>query len=258
MSLPKKSLGQHWLHDETSLLAMLQAGQVESEDIVVEVGPGLGTLTKKLTAAAKEVIAIELDDILVMGLADKVAAQNLTVVHEDVLQYDFSQVTSGYKVVANIPYYLTSNLIRTLLESSNPPAVMALLVQKEVAERIVAKPGQMSILAVSVQFYAEAYLKELVPAELFTPPPKVDSQIIQIIRRPEPLFPDVDREKFFKIVKAGFSEKRKKLRSSLSGGLQLPKGQVDIWLEEASISPDARAQELNLTQWNQLYMVAPL
>ena len=225
--MTKKSLGQHWLHDDASLEAMVAAGEVEAGDTVVEVGPGLGTLTKKLVQKAEHVIAIELDDVLAPSLKDKVAAENLMVVHEDVLKFDFTKIKSGYKIVANIPYYLTSNLIRTLLEGANPPSVMALLVQKEVAERIVAKPGQMSILAVSVQFYAEVALSRVVPAVLFTPPPKVDSQIIQIMRRERPLFEDVETNLFFKIVRAGFSEKRKKLRSSLSGALAVSKELVD-------------------------------
>lgn len=282
---PKKSLGQHWLHDETSLSAMVEAGEVGPTDTVVEVGPGLGTLTKKLVEAAKEVIAIEVDPVLAVNLQININRRqpelargepvesdsgsyeastwipdqvrndrtlNLTVAHENVLEFDFSKIKPGYKVVANIPYYLTSNLIRTLLEASNPPSVMALLVQKEVAERIVAKPGQMSILSVSVQFYAEAKLLEVVPAELFTPPPKVDSQIIQIKRHNEPLFTDVDVDQFFKIVKAGFSEKRKKLRSSLSGALNISKDEVDLWLNKSGIAPDARAQELTLNDWYKL------
>ncbi len=282
---PKKSLGQHWLHDDASLTAMVEAGEVGSTDTVVEVGPGLGTLTKKLVEVAEQVIAIELDPVLAANLAYNVSNRHsrpdresnnniiaksdsksdwipgqaedddksrLQVVHENVLEFDFSKVKPGYKVVANIPYYLTSNLIRTLLETSNPPLVMALLVQKEVAERIVAKPGQMSILSVSVQFYAESKLLQVVPAELFTPPPKVDSQIIQIKRHNEPLFTDVDVDQFFKVVKAGFSEKRKKLRSSLSGALKISKDEVDSWLKQAGINPDARAQELTLNDWHKL------
>ncbi len=250
---PKKSLGQHWLFDDASLQAMLIAGEVAPDDTVVEVGPGLGTLTQKLVEAARSVVAIELDNQLAEELKGRVGAQNLSVEHKDVLAYDFSILKAGYKVIANIPYYLTSNLIRTLLEVDNPPKIMALLVQKEVAERIVATSGNMSILAVSVQFYAEATLKELVPAGLFTPPPKVDSQIIQIKRYETPLFPDVDPDNFFKLVKAGFSEKRKKLRSSLSGGLHITKTSADDLLKKAGITLDARAQELSLDEWYQLY-----
>lgn len=252
---PKKSLGQHWLFDEPSLEAMLTAGEVSEHDTVVEVGPGLGPLTKKLVTRAQSVIAIELDDYLAAQLKGRVEAQNLSIEHENVLEYDFSTVKSGYKVVANIPYYLTSNLIRVLLENPNPPSVIALLVQKEVAQRIVSAPGKMSILAVSVQFYAYATLAELVPAKLFTPPPKVDSQIIQIKRRTTPLFPDVEPDHFFQLVRAGFSEKRKKLRSSLSGGLQITKVEADLLLQDAHIPVGARAQELTLQQWHSLYII---
>jgi 16S rRNA (adenine1518-N6/adenine1519-N6)-dimethyltransferase len=248
---PKKSLGQHWLHDEASLDAMLRAGEVTSQDIVVEVGPGLGTLTKKLVETAGRVIAVELDDKLAGDLRAK-QIKNLEIVPGDILKFDFSTLPKDYKVIANIPYYLTSKLLRTLLESDNPPSLIALLIQKEVAERIVARQGDMSILAISVQFYADAILKEEVPAKLFTPPPKVDSQIIQIKRRDTPLFPDIDKETFFKIVRAGYSEKRKKLRSSLSGGMRLDKQAVDEWLKRANINENARAQELNLKDWHDL------
>ena len=262
---PKKSLGQHWLFDDASLNAMLEAGEVTGQDFVVEVGPGLGPLTAKLCAVAKHVEAVELDDILVANLhANTVKrnsklgngtnhVKNLSVVHKSILDYDTIDLPKGYKVIANIPYYLTSNLIRIMLESSNPPSVMVLLIQKEVAERVAAEPGQMGILSVADQFYAEVSLKQHVPAKLFTPPPKVDSQIIQLKQRSEPLFPDADVTKFFTVVRAGFSEKRKKLRSALSGGLQISKIEADSLIIKAGISADARAQELTLSQWNDLY-----
>ena len=251
---PKKSLGQHWLFDEASLEAMITAGAIESTDTVVEVGPGLGPLTKKLCQQAERVIAVELDDVLAAGLADKVKAENLEVVHQSILEFDTKDLPAGYKVIANIPYYLTSNLIRRMLENPNPPSVMVLLIQKEVAERVAAGPGSMGILSVATQYYAEVSLKELVPAELFTPPPKVDSQIIQITRRSEPLFSDIDADVFFKLVRAGFSEKRKKLRSALSGGLRITKIEADKLLELAGTSVNARAQELDLKQWHSLYL----
>lgn len=246
----KKSLGQHWLFDTSSLESMAEAADVNAGDYVLEVGPGLGTLTKVLLAKGAHVTAVEFDPDLAEKLSEE---ESLKVVHEDILKFDLSSLPKNYKVCANIPYYLTSNLIRRMLENDNPPSVMALLIQKEVAERIAASPREMSILAVATQFYAEVKLCELVPAELFTPPPKVDSQIIQIKRRAEPLFPDVDTKKFFQIVRAGFSEKRKKLRSSLSGGLQISKQQVDELLVSANISPDARAQELSLNEWYKLH-----
>lgn len=254
---PKKSLGQHWLFDESSLNAMVSAGEVSAADTILEVGPGLGTLTKKLCDIANKVIAVELDDVLAADLSNKVPATNLEVVHQSILDYDTSHLPKGYKVIANIPYYLTSNLIRRMLESPNPPSVMVLLIQKEVAERVAAKPGNMGILSVAAQYYAEAELKQLVPAELFTPPPKVDSQILQLKLRTTPLFENANTEAFFKVVKAGFSEKRKKLRSSLSGALHLSKVQVDDWILTAGISPDARAQELTLQQWYLLSQSVP-
>lgn len=258
---PKKSLGQHWLHDEQSLQAMLDAGSVGKDDVVLEVGPGLGTLTAKLCSIAKQVIAVELDDILAANLSKNVAnrlggepAKNLKVIHESIIDFDVTDLPKGYKVIANIPYYLTSHLVRLLLESSNPPSETVLLVQKEVAQRIVAKPGQMGILSVASQYYAQLTLHQDVPAHLFTPPPKVDSQIVQLSYRKEPLFSDVNVEDFFKLVKAGFSEKRKKLRSSLSGGLHISKSEADDLLAEAKIGTDTRAQELTLQQWYQLYL----
>jgi 16S rRNA (adenine1518-N6/adenine1519-N6)-dimethyltransferase len=257
---PKKSLGQHWLFDEESLRAMSEAAEVNEGDSVLEVGPGLGTLTEVLLSVGASVTAVEFDRELFERLTNEMSKfseaerARLTVVNEDILKYDLTQLPKNYKVAANIPYYLTSNLIRRLLESPNPPSVMALLIQKEVAERIVAQPGQMSILAVATQYYAEVALKNLVPASLFTPPPKVDSQIIQIRRRLAPLFRDVDISVFFRIVRAGFSEKRKMLRSALSGGLQITKPAADQLLQQAGIKSSARAQELSLEQWHQLYL----
>lgn len=255
----KKSLGQHWLFDSDSLEAMSEAAEVTPGDTVLEVGPGLGTLTEVLLSDGASVTAVEFDQNLYHQLVSETSQfsaedkSKLQVVNEDILKFDLSRLPKNYKVCANIPYYLTSNLIRRLLESDNPPSVIALLIQKEVAERIAAQPGEMSILAVATQFYAEVSLKALVPAELFTPPPKVDSQIIQIKRRQQPLFPDVDIKMFFHIVRAGFSEKRKKLRSSLSGGLQISKQEADELLKKSQIRPDARAQELSLEQWFALY-----
>ncbi|HEU4984037.1 MAG TPA: 16S rRNA (adenine(1518)-N(6)/adenine(1519)-N(6))-dimethyltransferase RsmA, partial [Nitrososphaera sp.] len=187
----KKSLGQHWLNDEASLDAMLEAAEVSGDDTVLEIGPGPGTLTSKLVEVAKEVIAVEFDADLARDLPKRVpGAVNLEVVQQDILKFDLTALPLGYKVAANIPYYLTSNLLRVMCESHNPFSVAALLMQKEVAERVCAKPGDMSLLSVSVQFYCEASLGKLVPAALFTPPPKVDSQILKLEYRSQPLFPD--------------------------------------------------------------------
>jgi 16S rRNA (adenine1518-N6/adenine1519-N6)-dimethyltransferase len=161
-----------------------------------------------------------------------------------------------YKVVANIPYYLTSNLIRVLSETSNRPILAALLIQKEVAERVAAQPGDMSLLSVTAQFYWQVGLSQVVPARLFTPPPKVDSQIIILDRLNETLFPEVDPKSFFRLVKAGFSQRRKTLLNSLSAGLQLSKDDTRAVCERASIDPGRRAQSLSLEEWRQLYVAS--
>ena len=256
MDIPatKKSLGQHWLNDEDSLLAMCDAVQVAPADTVLEIGPGPGTLTEKLITRAKQVVAVEFDETLAEQLPSRVPATNLQVINQEILRFDFTSLPHPYKVVANIPYYLTSNLLRVMCESSNPFERAALLIQKEVAERVVARPGTMSLLSVSVQFYCEASLGLLVPAELFTPPPKVDSQILILTYRTQPLFTDVDTKRFFRVVKAGFSQRRKTLHNSLSGGLQISRDEAATLLQSANIPPTTRAQELSLEQWHELYL----
>ncbi len=253
--IPKKSLGQHWLTDEASLEAMLGAADVQADDVVLEIGPGLGTLTALLVRRSKQIVAVEFDRDLARGLPKRVRAANLQVVEQDILRFDLTGLPPGYKVVANIPYYLTSKLVRVLSESSNPPAVAALLVQKEVAERLAARPGNLSILGVTSQYYFEVSLGPVVPARLFTPPPKVDSQIVILRYRTQPLFPDVDTKLFFRIVKAGFGEKRKTLLNALSSGLHMDKPAVGELLESAGLDPKLRAQALSLEQWHKLYIL---
>jgi 16S rRNA (adenine1518-N6/adenine1519-N6)-dimethyltransferase len=251
--IPKKSLGQHWLNDELSLEAMCLAADVQSTDTILEIGPGLGTLTKLLVAKARQVVAVEFDYLLANSLASRVPGDNLTVVQSDILGFDFATLPTDFKIVANIPYYLTSNLVRVISETPNRPAKVALLVQKEVAQRLAAKPGKMSLLGVSAQFYWDVQLHDEVPAELFTPPPKIDSQIVSFDRRPAPLFPNIDEKQFFHIVRAGFSQKRKTLLNSLGAGLACGKDDTRALLENAKISPTARAQTLSLNDWHNLY-----
>jgi 16S rRNA (adenine1518-N6/adenine1519-N6)-dimethyltransferase len=260
--LPKKSLGQHWLYDEPALQAMAEAARVTTADTIVEIGPGLGTLTKVLLARGAKVTAVEFDRDLAAKLPQNIHLEDgpldgqLTVANEDILRFDFSAVPAPYKVVANIPYYLTSNLIRVLSESSNPPNRSVLLIQKEVAERVCAEPGDMSILSVTAQFYWEVSLGRVVEAELFTPPPKVDSQILIMQYRPQPLFDDVDTKQFFRLVKAGFSQKRKTLTNSLSGGLAISKEDARGLLRSADIAENTRAQALSLDEWHELYLAS--
>ncbi|HRF28305.1 MAG TPA: 16S rRNA (adenine(1518)-N(6)/adenine(1519)-N(6))-dimethyltransferase RsmA [Candidatus Saccharibacteria bacterium] len=252
MSAPNKALGQHWLHDRLVLEAIADSAELNSEDTVLEIGPGLGTLTSVLLDRANEVIAVEFDEALARKLPGQFPGKNLQVKNEDILSFDLSQLPAGYKVVANVPYYITSKIIHTLMTAANKPAIAVLLVQKEVAERIVAEPGDMSILAISAQVYAEASLGVEVPRAFFTPPPQVDSQVVVLETRKQPLVGlELERE-FFRLVKAGFAERRKKLRSSLAAGLHRDKAAVDDLLKTAQISPKARAQELSIEDWKKL------
>lgn len=252
---PIKSLGQHWLNDEGSLETILNSIEFSSEDTVLEVGPGLGSLTSKLVNKAGEVIAVELDSEVVEELLKQVSDKKLKVIAGDILKFDLTKLPKNYKLVANIPYYLTSKLLRVLNESLNPFSEAALLVQKEVAQRVTAKPGGMSLLSVSVQYYCEVRLGEVITADKFTPPPKVDSQILLLKTRQEPLFKEVDTKQFFRIVRAGFGQRRKTLLNSLSGGLKLERDQADELIKLAGISPQTRPQELRLQDWHELYKV---
>ena len=247
-----KSLGQHWLRDRDALAHIATSAELKPDDTVLEIGPGLGTLTSELLRRAGKVIAVEFDSELARKLPAQFPGKNLEVINSDILKFDLSTLTTGYKVVANVPYYITSKIIKMLMTDANKPSITVLLVQKEVAERLAAKPGKMSILAVSAQLFADVELGEVVRAELFTPPPKVDSQVVILQTRQSPFLTDISENDFFRVVKAGFSAKRKKLRSSLSGGLKLSKSEIEIILGKAGISPDARAETLDLDAWVRL------
>lgn len=250
---PKKGLGQHWLYDEQTLESICDSANVQRGDTVLEVGPGLGTLTAKLLERGAKVVAVEFDEALAKKLAANNTNDSLTVIHQDILQFDLTSLPKGYKVVANIPYYLTSNLIRVLCESPNPFTRAAILIQKEVAERVAAKPGQMSLLSVSAQYYCDVSLGVVVPAELFTPPPKVDSQVLELHFRENPLFTDVDTKQFFRLVKAGFSQRRKTLVNSMSGSLGVSKDEIRSILAVSNTTENIRAQALSLADWHALY-----
>ncbi len=245
-----KSLGQHWLHDRTILKKISHEAELHDQDTVLEVGPGLGTLTSVILGHAKQVVAVEFDETLARKLPKQFPGKNLKVINEDVLTFDLAQLPQDYKVVANVPYYITAKIIQKLLTADNPPLISVLLVQKEVAERIVSR--KRSLLSISAEVFTEANLGVEVPAKFFTPPPKVDSQVVVLKRRKEPLVSVAEQKAFFRLVKAGFSEKRKKLRSSLAGGLHIEKDQVEKLLKRAHVSPDARAEELTVAAWQKL------
>ncbi len=250
-----KSLGQHWLKDRTVLAAIADCADINSDDTVLEIGPGLGTLTSELLRRAKKVVAVEFDAELARKLPAQFPGKDLEVITSDILSFDLSVMPKDYVVVANVPYYITSKIVQLLMTADNKPKTAVLLVQKEVAQRLAAKPGDMSILGISAQLFADVSLGDVVPASFFTPPPKVDSQVVILKTRSIPFLTDIDEKDFFRVVKAGFSAKRKKIRSSLSGGLHIDKSEVEAILQKAGVSPDARAEELGLDQWVQLVRI---
>jgi len=268
---PRKGLGQHFLVSEAHLQRIVEAAELTPNDVVLEIGPGLGTLTALLAAQAGHVVAVELDEelipILQRTLADR---SNVTIVHGDILQLRPSDLVSRseslgpqpetrnstpetYKVVANLPYYITSAVLRHLLEAESPPHLMVLTMQREVGERLSAAPPHMSLLAVSVQFYAQPELVHRIPAGAFYPRPKVDSAVMRLRRRPQPAVAVDDVERFFQIVRAGFGQRRKQLRNALAHGLGQPSAEVAASLERAGIEPRRRAQTLTLVEWGQVY-----
>lgn len=248
-----KALGQHWLSDPDILSNIVDHAEINDDDIVLEIGPGAGTLTELLCKKAKKVIAVEFDTVLASTLPIKVKHSNLEVIQGDIRTFNFELLPKDYKIVANIPYYLTSHLLRILTETKNMPKTAVLLMQKEVARRICSQPGDLSVLAIVASLMYRPTLGVEVPAKFFTPPPKVDSQVLILKRLNVALSKDLDQKILLRIIKAGFSEKRKKLRSSLAGGLHLEKSMIDELLIKAGINPDARAQELSIQEWFLVY-----
>lgn len=252
---PKKSLGQNFLVDPSALRKIVAAAEIPPEAEVLEIGPGLGSLTRHLAAAARRVVAVELDAALLPALQDVLAGQeNVTIVQGDMLELDPAALMTapGYLVVANIPYYITSALIRHLLEAEKKPARVVLTIQKEVAERITATPGDLSLLALSVQVYGQARRAVRIPAGAFYPPPNVDSEAVRVDLYPQPLIPTEQIDTFFKLIKAGFSQKRKTLRNALSAGLRWNTTQTEELLRAAGIDPMRRAETLSIEEWRGL------
>lgn len=247
-----KNLGQHFLIDRQALEKIAGAGELTNKDTVLEIGPGNGVLTAELARIADRVVSVEVDEKLAEVLRLNFSEGNVEIVNQDFLQFDLTGLPQGFVVVANLPYYLTSHIIRLLLESANPPKRAVLLMQKEVAERVTARTGDMSVLSVSVQFYGKPEIVGYVPKTSFFPAPEVDSAILKIDLFDQPLF-DADAQLFFRIVKAGFSQKRKKLINSLSAGLQLGTKEAAKIVDSVGLDRNTRAQELTLDNWHQLY-----
>jgi 16S rRNA (adenine1518-N6/adenine1519-N6)-dimethyltransferase len=252
---PKKSLGQNFLVDPLILQKIVNRAEIPADGKVLEIGPGAGSLTRYLSLAASQVVAVELDKTLLPLLRDVLAgAKNVRIVQGDILELDPGELieTPGYLVVANIPYYITSALFRHLLEAGVRPGRIVLTVQKEVAQRICEKPGKLSLLALSVQIYGSPKIAMRIPAGAFYPVPKVDSGVVRVDLYQEPLIPKEMQGVFFKLARVGFSQKRKKLRNALTSLSSFRAKELEHILSNAGIDPHTRAQELDIDDWLKL------
>ena len=250
---PRDYMGQNFLVDEVALAEIIQAADLKSSDTVLEVGPGLGVLTLELAKKAGQVIAVEKDDRLFSMLSKSSReVRNIKMINADILKFNLKDIPKKYKVVANIPYYLTSKLFQIFLEVENKPELIVLMIQKEVGERVVALPGELSILGISVQIYADAEIVMEVPKESFWPQPEVDSVILKIT--PKEKYPEIqDKKLFFRILKMAFAGKRKQIQNSLANGMQKPKEEILSLLKSADIDSTTRPQDLAVEDWIRLY-----
>ncbi|MFC1632609.1 16S rRNA (adenine(1518)-N(6)/adenine(1519)-N(6))-dimethyltransferase RsmA [Patescibacteria group bacterium] len=260
--VPRRSRGQNFIINSSALDKITRAASLSREDLVIEIGPGLGALTAELIQKAGKVTAIEIDPKLYAILQQTFARwpfDNLNFINEDALTFDIGSLAQRsidqsselkqYKIVANLPYSITGRMIRRILEAKPGPHSIVLLVQKEVAERMVANPPKMSILGVAVQTYGKAEIISTVKPGSFMPKPNVNSAIIRVKMHKRPLFGDLDSKKYFKVVKAGFSQKRKTLSNALSGGLAQDKKEIENKLKSINIDPSVRAQHLKIEEW---------
>lgn len=263
---PKKRLGQHFLVDEAVLERILSAAELNPGDIVIEIGSGLGILTEALAKQGARVIGVELDAKLVALLRKRLAGfPDVKIVHADILKVTPGQLLQdnlpacdlvrGYKVIANLPYYITSPVLSHFLEAQPRPSKMVIMVQKEVGEAIAAAPGKMRLLSVRAQFYSRPAIVSYVPAASFYPPPKVNSAILRLDVYSQPPVEVSDVVGFFDIVMHGFRSPRKQIRNSLAHSLEMPPGQVASLLEKAGIEPRRRAETLSLEEWRELWRI---
>mgnify|MGYP002713128649 CR=1 FL=1 len=251
---PNKKLGQNFLQDPDILTKIVSIADVHETDTVLEIGPGLGSLTRHLALNAKDVVAVEIDKKIIPALRTSVADyKNVTIIQSDILEISPAEIIDApnYLVVANIPYYITSAILRHLLENDPRPSSMVLTIQKEVAQRICATQ-KFSLLALSVQVFGQPEIAGKIPARAFHPAPNVDSAVIRIQLYDQPRIPAALLDAFFKLAKAGFSQKRKTLRNSLSAGLRIPAKDAENLLTNAEIDPRRRAETLSLDEWGLL------
>jgi 16S rRNA (adenine1518-N6/adenine1519-N6)-dimethyltransferase len=249
---PSKGLGQNFLHDINVVRRIVAVADPRPEETVLEIGPGLGILTEELAHAARRVVAVEIDRRLVALLREQMP-DNVTVVEADALTIDPAALAGpDYSVVANLPYSVGNAIVRRLQEAEPPPRSLTVMLQREVAERMSAAPPEMSILSVAVQFYGTPRVVFRVGGGAFVPPPNVESAVVRIDTRIPPL-PSDEHERFFRVVTAGFGQRRKQLVNTLSGGLALPRSTVATALEAAGIAPTERAERLTVDDWVRLY-----
>jgi 16S rRNA (adenine1518-N6/adenine1519-N6)-dimethyltransferase len=249
---PKKSLGQNFLHDPNALEKIVTTAGVMPDDTVLEIGPGTGALTEHLARAAKRVVAVELDERLAPILQERLADYpNVQIVFQDILVTDVPALVGDepYIVVANVPYYITSAIMRHLLETPHRPQRIVLTVQLEVAERMVAKPGEMGLLSVSAQYYGKAKIATRLKPGVFWPRPDVDSAVVRLDLYDKPALDVPDDETFFRVARAGFSQKRKQLKNALGDGLQLSSEATLALMAAANVDPRRRAETLTLDEW---------
>jgi 16S rRNA (adenine1518-N6/adenine1519-N6)-dimethyltransferase len=258
---PSKGLGQNLLVADSAYERIIAASELTRDDFVLEIGPGLGTLTRRLADVAGHVTAVELDARMVTVLVDTLGDRtNVTVREGDILEIQPETLVTEpaaascrrYKVVANLPYYITSRVLRHLLTATVRPSLLTVMVQKEVADRIIARPGELSLLAVSVQAYGEATLVCAIPPSAFFPIPRVSSAVLSIRTFPEPAVARAREERFFNVVRAGYQQRRKQLHNSLVANLGLGAARVDEALKAAAIAAQARPQMLDVAAWLRL------
>ncbi len=253
---PNKSFGQNFLIDRSVLRRIIEAAEINAGEQVLELGAGTGVLTRELARHARRVVAVELERDMLSLLAETTRnVANVELIERNLLYVDPAEIfgAEAYKLVANLPYYITAPTFRHFLESANPPRLLVVMVQYEVAQRIVAAPGDLSLLGVSIQFYGKPDIVAHVPARAFYPAPKVDSAILRVDLKDEVPLAHKQRDSFFRLVQAGFSERRKQIHNSLARGLHRKDAEVQAWLKAAGIDPGRRAETLSVEEWLQLW-----
>ncbi len=251
--VPKKSLGQNFLQDPNTLDRIVASAQLTPDMTVLEIGAGTGALTIRLAKAARRVIAVEIDQRLEPALLETLAdAPNVEITFADILEVDVAALVGAgqpFVVVANVPYYITSAILRHLLESSHRPRWLVMTVQREVADRLIAKPGDMSLLAVSIQFYGQVRIVGKLSAAVFYPRPDVDSAVIRLDVYETPRYAVPDEATFFKVARAGFGQRRKQLKNAIAEGLHMSHADAEGLITRAGIDPMRRAETLTLDEW---------